>query len=94
MPGITIRRLAGERIIRLAGSAFSDRVTQNRLDVSRGDERGGFEGQISGACLENRPRTVGKQVSQNQAICGTDAPGRHDYSGSVIESPNFKMTYG
>ena len=40
MHGLTIRRLAGERMIRLAGSAFSDRVTQNRLDVNRGGERG------------------------------------------------------
>ena len=38
-PRLTIRRLAGERMIRLAGSGFSDRVTQNRLDVNRGGER-------------------------------------------------------
>lgn len=37
---LTIRRLTGKRIIPLADSAFSDRVTQNRLDVSRGGERG------------------------------------------------------
>lgn len=93
MHGLTIRRLAGERMIRLAGLGFSDRVTQNRLAVNRGGAPRASRAKCGGMPCKSA-RYGEKRVGQNQAISGTGAPGRHDYSASVIESPNFKMTQG
>lgn len=52
LPVLTIRRLAGERMIRLAGLGFSDRVTQNRLDVNRGGARRALKAKSPGHAMK------------------------------------------